>query len=45
MNDVDRVTAYMTNYATLTDDHAWPLYNADIARTSMAAYMMLERNK
>ncbi len=44
MNDVDRVTAYMTNYAELMDDHAWPLYNADAARTSMAAYMMLERN-
>ncbi len=43
MNDVDRVTAYMTNYAALTDDHAWPLYNADAARTSMAAYIMLQR--
>jgi len=44
MNDVDRVTTYMTNYEKLMDDHAWPLYNADAARTSMAAYMMLERN-
>ncbi len=43
MNDIDSVTAYMTNYAELMDDHAWPLYNADAARTSMAAYMMLER--
>ncbi len=43
MNDVERVTAYMTNYAELTDDHVWPLYNADAARTSMAAYLMLER--
>lgn len=43
MNDIDRVTTYMTNYAELMDDHAWPLYNADAARTSMAAYVMLER--
>lgn len=43
MNDVERVTVYMTNYAGLMDNHAWPLYNADAARTSMAAYIMLER--
>lgn len=42
MNDVERVTQYMTNYAPLMKNHAWPLYNADIARTSMAAYVMLE---
>lgn len=42
MGDVDSVAAYMTNYSELTDDHAWPLYNADIARASMAAYVMLE---
>ena len=45
MNDIDSVTAYMTNYAELMDDHAWPLYNADAARASMAAYIMLERAK
>ncbi len=43
MNDVERVTAYMTNYAELMDNHAWPLYNADAARTAMAAYIMLQR--
>lgn len=45
MNDVERVETYMTNYRELTADHAWPLYNADAARTSMAAYVMLERAK
>ena len=44
MNDVDRVAEYMTNYLPLTENHSWPLYNMDIARTSMAAYIMLERN-
>ena len=43
MGDAERVTEYMTNYAELTDDHAWPLYNADIARASMAACVMLGR--
>ena len=43
MGDVDRVTEYMTNYSELMEKHAWPLYNADIARTSMAAYVMLSK--
>lgn len=44
MNDPGRVVTYMTEYGKLTDGgHKWPLYNADSARTSMAAYIMLER--
>lgn len=43
MNDLDRVVTYMTEYLPLTETHSWPLYNADSARTSMAAYIMLER--
>ncbi len=43
MNDLDRVVTYMTEYSTLMENHSWPLYNADSARTSMAAYIMLER--
>ena len=44
MNDLDSVTEYMTNYLPLMEKHSWPLYNMDIARVSMSAYMMLERN-
>lgn len=43
MNDLDRVVTYMTEYSALIEKHSWPLYNADSARTSMAAYIMLER--
>lgn len=43
MNDIDRVVTYMTNYAELTDDHAYPLYNADAARVCLGASMLLER--
>lgn len=43
MNDLDRVVTYMTEYSALMESHSWPLYNADSARTSMAAYIMLER--
>ena len=43
MNDIDRVVTYMTNYAELMDDHAYPLYNADAARVCLAASMLLER--
>ena len=45
MNDLDSVTEYMENYLPLTEKHSWPLYNMDIARTAMAAKIMLERNK
>ena len=45
MNDLESVTEYMENYLPLTEKHSWPLYNMDIARTAMAAYIMLERNK
>ena len=43
MNDLDRVVTYMEEYSAVTENHSWPLYNADSARTSMAAYIMLER--
>ncbi len=43
MNDLDRVVTYMTEYSALMENHSWPLYNADSARTSMSAYIMLER--
>lgn len=43
MGDVKSVTEYMTNYSELMQKHAWPLYNADIARASMAAYIMLDK--
>ena len=45
MNDLDSVTEYMENYLPLTEKHSWPLYNMDIARTAMAAKIMLDRNK
>ncbi len=44
MNDLDSVVEYMQNYLPLTEKHGWPLYNMDIARVSMAAHIMLERN-
>lgn len=45
MNDLDRVVTYMTEYKALMDGgHKYPLYNADIARASMAAYIMLEKS-
>ena len=44
MNDLDSVTEYMENYLPLTDKHSWPLYNMDIARTAMAAKIMIDRN-
>lgn len=43
MGDVDSVAEYMENYLPLTEKHSWPLYNMDSARTSMAAYMMLQK--
>lgn len=44
MNDLDSVMEYMTNYVPLMEKHSWPLYNMDIARVSMAAHIILERN-
>ncbi len=44
MNDLDSVTEYMENYLPLTEKHSWPLYNMDIARTSMAAKIIIDRN-
>lgn len=45
MNDLESVTEYMENYLPLTRKHSWPLYNMDIARTAMAAKIMLDKNK
>ena len=43
MNDLESVTEYMENYKPLTEKHSWPLYNMDIARTAMAAKIMIDR--
>jgi hypothetical protein len=43
MNDIDSVAEYMENYLPLTEKHSWPLYNMDIARTAMAAKIILDR--
>ncbi len=43
MNDVDSVVAYMENYAKKMSTHAYPLYNADIARVAMAAKALLNQ--
>ena len=40
MGDKDRVTSYVTNYERAMKKHAYPLYNADIARVAMACYVM-----
>lgn len=43
MGDTERVVEYMKNYEELfVSTHSYPLYNADAARVSMAAYLMLE---
>ena len=44
MNDLESVTEYMENYKPLTEKHSWPLYNMDIARTAIAAKIMIDRN-
>lgn len=44
MNDLDRVVTYMNEYLDYSAGHAYPLYNADIARVCMAAYTMLQKN-
>ncbi len=44
MGDADRVMNYMQHYALDAIDHAYPLYNADIARVAMAAHTLLEKN-
>ncbi len=41
MNDTESVMTYMNNYAELLESHSYPLYNADAAKVSMAAYIML----
>ncbi|MBQ3087672.1 MAG: hypothetical protein IJC45_10065 [Clostridia bacterium] len=44
MGDADSVVSYMRFYALDAIDHAYPLYNADIARVALAAHTMLEKN-
>lgn len=43
MNDMQRIVTYMTNYAELMKTHAYPLYNADAARVSLAAKELLDK--
>lgn len=44
MNDAERVVSYMTAFSEKYQSHEYPLYNADSARVSMAAYILLEGN-
>lgn len=43
LGDVDSVMTYMENYAPKMLTHAYPLYNADIARVAMAANELLNK--
>lgn len=43
MGDVDSVVTYMEGYAPKMLTHAYPLYNADIARVAMAASVLLNK--
>lgn len=43
MGDLDRVKTFMTTYAEkIMPRHKYPLYNADAAKVSMAAYLMTQ---
>ena len=42
MGDVERVSTYMTLYERVMNRHLFPLYNADAAKVSMAAYLMTQ---
>ncbi len=44
MNDVDRVITYLSHYKKLMEKHEYPLYNADAAKVSMSAYLILNNN-
>ena len=44
MSDAERVVSYMTAFSEKYQSHEYPLYNADSARVSMAAYILLEGN-
>lgn len=44
MNDLDRVVLYFNEYLEYSAARSYPLYNADIARVSMAAFTMLQNN-
>lgn len=41
MGDKERVESYFTVYQRAMKQHAYPLYNADIAKVAMAAYRLL----
>lgn len=43
MNDCERVLVYMENYSELYAEHKYPLYNADAAKVSMAAFELLSK--
>ncbi len=43
VNDLDRVVTYMENYKGIAETHAYPLYNADAGKVSMAAQIMIDR--
>ena len=43
VNDVESVVTYMENYKAIAETHAYPLYNADAGKASMAAQIMLDR--
>ena len=42
MGDEARVKSYMTLYRNVMRNHAWPLYNSDAGRATMAAAHMVE---
>lgn len=42
MGDVERVSTYMALYERVMNRHLFPLYNADAAKVSMAAYLMTQ---
>lgn len=42
MGDYESVMTYMNSYLCFSEGHSYPLYNADSARVSMAAAMVLD---
>ncbi len=45
MGDVERVLTYANNYLSFSENHKYPLYNADSARVSMAASILLNMSE
>ena len=41
MGDAERANTYFTRYEKVMKRHAYPLYNADVAKVCMAAYLMI----